>query len=151
MQGLTSPRLPFVFTLYRVKKKRSRGEWRENLKTFSSIPWASEELLCPNTSLSVVKTKKNLPPHHPAIPFPLLRLFPLLPRGGGLIPLSDASVCNSKLTREERKQTSSCREKPAKHIVHDRFSSCVLRSPQRTRRCEPRATHAWLIPQCRGQ
>lgn len=74
-----------------------------------------------------------------------------LPRRGGLIPLSDASVCNSKLTREERKQTSPCRGKPAKHIVHDRFSSCALQSPQRTRRCEPRATHAWLILRCRGQ
>lgn len=73
LHPLDSP-LSSLFT--EERKKRSRGEWRENLKMFSSIPWASEELLSPNTSLSVVKTKKNLPPLHPTIPFPLLRLCP---------------------------------------------------------------------------
>lgn len=139
MQGLTSPRLPFVFTLYRGEKKKKQRRVEGESKNVQLHPLSLRRASLPKQFPIGRKNQEkstNPSPPHPLSP------AASLPKGGGLIPLSDASVCNSKLTTEERKQTSVCKEKPAKHIVHDRFSSCAPRSPQRTRRCEPRATHA---------
>lgn len=125
IQSLTSPRLPLVFL---------RGE-EGNLKMSTSILQASEASPPHLFPICCKKSTTTVPP-------PPLPPAASLPRGAGLISLSDASVCNSKLTGEKRKETLLCREKPAKHIVQDAFTSCTLRSPHRTQRSEPRATYA---------